>query len=168
MGSNGVGHSYGELDDGNIPIRKEVDPSYNESRTAQNCCPDEGLNMVSSRESEDRQEVMDKQSSVLEISWAEEMDVGSSPGRDLEHCITAPVGHRRNVLFDDIAISRSMMERRESPRHDLFDRLSEREKKKLIIELVKIQKDGTVEVDLTKSAPMASEFLELKSIEGSQ
>lgn len=37
--------------------------------------------------------------------------------------------------------------------------------KKLIIELVKIQKDGTVEVDLTKSAPVASELSELHSIE---
>lgn len=33
---------------------------------------------------------------------------------------------------------------------------------------MKIQKDGTVEVDLTKSSPVASELLELQSIEGSQ
>lgn len=33
------------------------------------------------------------------------------------------------------------------------------------MELVKIQKDGTVEVDLTKSAPMASELLELHTLE---
>lgn len=34
------------------------------------------------------------------------------------------------------------------------------------MELVKIQNDGTVEVDLTKSTPVASEFLELHSVEG--
>lgn len=33
--------------------------------------------------------------------------------------------------------------------------------KKLIVEIVKIQSDGTVEVDLTKDSPVASELLEL-------
>lgn len=37
--------------------------------------------------------------------------------------------------------------------------------KKLIVELVRIQNDGTVEVDLTKSAPVASELLEFHSAE---
>lgn len=37
---------------------------------------------------------------------------------------------------------------------------------KLIVELVKIQSDGTVEVDLSKSAPVASELFEYQSIEG--
>lgn len=37
--------------------------------------------------------------------------------------------------------------------------------KKLIVEMVKIQNDGTVEVDIEKSAPVASELLELQSIE---
>lgn len=37
--------------------------------------------------------------------------------------------------------------------------------KKLIIELVKIQNDGTVEVDIDESAPVASELLELHSVE---
>ncbi|CAK9176341.1 unnamed protein product [Ilex paraguariensis] len=36
---------------------------------------------------------------------------------------------------------------------------------KLIEKLVKIQNDGTVKVDLTKSAPVASELLELHSVE---
>lgn len=34
------------------------------------------------------------------------------------------------------------------------------------MELVRIQRDGTVEVDLTKSTPVASELLELQSFEG--
>lgn len=37
--------------------------------------------------------------------------------------------------------------------------------KKLIVDLVKIQNDGTVEVDITKSAPVASELLELHTAE---
>lgn len=37
---------------------------------------------------------------------------------------------------------------------------------KLIVELVKIQSDGTVEVDLSKSAPVASELFEYQTIEG--
>ncbi|XP_019264597.1 PREDICTED: sterol 3-beta-glucosyltransferase UGT80B1 isoform X2 [Nicotiana attenuata] len=79
----------------------------------------------------------------------------------LEHCITAPVTARRSLFLEgqDMAFSRSMTERR-------LDRLSEREKQKLIVELVRIQRDGTVEVDLTKSTPVASELLELQSFEG--
>lgn len=38
--------------------------------------------------------------------------------------------------------------------------------KKLIVNFVKIQNDGTVEVDLAKSSPVASELLELSSFEG--
>lgn len=37
--------------------------------------------------------------------------------------------------------------------------------KKLIVDLVKIQNDGTVEVDITKSASVASELLELHTVE---
>uniref|UniRef100_A0A7N2KVW7 Glycosyltransferase family 28 N-terminal domain-containing protein n=1 Tax=Quercus lobata TaxID=97700 RepID=A0A7N2KVW7_QUELO len=37
--------------------------------------------------------------------------------------------------------------------------------KKLIVNLVKIQNDNTVEVDITKSAPVASELLELHTAE---
>ncbi|RVW48959.1 Retrovirus-related Pol polyprotein from transposon RE1 [Vitis vinifera] len=60
-----------------------------------------------------------------------------------------------------------MTEKKEGPRHDLkLDRLSERAKQKLIANLVKIQSDGTVEVDLDNSAPVASELLELRAIEG--
>lgn len=38
--------------------------------------------------------------------------------------------------------------------------------KNLIVNLIKIQNDGTVEVDLPKNSPVASELLELSSIEG--
>lgn len=38
--------------------------------------------------------------------------------------------------------------------------------KNLIVNLVKIQNDGTVEVDLAKNSPVASELLELSSMGG--
>ncbi|KAK4722226.1 hypothetical protein R3W88_012459 [Solanum pinnatisectum] len=88
--------------------------------------------------------------------------------RGLEHCITAPVTIGGGLFPEgqDMAFSRSLTERRVSPRHNLIlDRLSERGKQKLIVELVKIQGDGTVEVDLTKSTPETSELLELRSVE---
>ncbi|XP_015170056.1 sterol 3-beta-glucosyltransferase UGT80B1 isoform X2 [Solanum tuberosum] len=74
--------------------------------------------------------------------------------RGLEHCITAPVTIGGGLFPEgqDMAFSRSLTERRVSPRHNLIlDRLSERGKQKLIVDLVKIQGDGTVEVDLTKN-----------------
>ncbi|KAH0679981.1 hypothetical protein KY284_021066 [Solanum tuberosum] len=88
--------------------------------------------------------------------------------RGLEHCITAPVTIGGDLFPEgqDMAFSRSLTERRVSPRHNLIlDRLSERGKQKLIVDLVKIQGDGTVEVDLTKSTPDTSELLELRSVE---
>ncbi|KAK6792295.1 hypothetical protein RDI58_011376 [Solanum bulbocastanum] len=88
--------------------------------------------------------------------------------RGLEHCITAPVTIGGGLFPEgqDMAFSRSLTERRVSPRHNLIlDRLSERGKQKLIEELVKIQGDGTVEADLTKSTPETSELLELQSVE---
>ncbi|XP_058769893.1 sterol 3-beta-glucosyltransferase UGT80B1 [Vicia villosa] len=94
----------------------------------------------------------------------------SLPRLGLEHCITAPSGTERNSLIaeDEIMISRSMTEKRALRRHDLIlDRLSEHEKEKLIANLVKIQKDGTVEVDLERSASVASELLEFQSYEES-
>ncbi|KAA3483156.1 sterol 3-beta-glucosyltransferase UGT80B1 isoform X2 [Gossypium australe] len=86
----------------------------------------------------------------------------------LDHYTSAPLAAQGNQLIDDneIAFSRSMTEKKNS-RHDLkIDRLSEREKKNLIVNLIKIQNDGTVEVDLPKNSPVASELLELSSIEG--
>ncbi|KAM7507903.1 hypothetical protein LguiA_018356 [Lonicera macranthoides] len=111
-------------------------------------------------------------SPAIKSSKARELSVSPLRGarRGLDHCITAPVGTHRNLFLEshaEIAFSRSMTERRETPRQDLkLDRLSEHEKKKLIVNLVKIQNDGTVEVDLTRSAPGASELLEFHSVEG--
>nr|XP_023908124.1 sterol 3-beta-glucosyltransferase UGT80B1-like [Quercus suber] len=138
-----------------------VDESVVEEET-----PDEQLNAGYLEEPNDQKNSM--RQSVLEISQSKEMNVCSSPRRGLDHCITAPVGIHRNLLFDDhgISFTRSMTEKKEAPRHDFkLDRLSEREKKNLIVNLVKIQNDGTVEVDITKSTPVASEFLELHTAE---
>ncbi|KAH1230559.1 Sterol 3-beta-glucosyltransferase UGT80B1 [Glycine max] len=91
--------------------------------------------------------------------------VASSSRRGLEHCITSPVGTERNPLIvgDEIFLSRSMTGKREFPRQDtILDRLSERAKQ-LITNLVKIQNDGTVEVDIEMSAYVAPELLELQS-----
>ncbi|XP_057993844.1 sterol 3-beta-glucosyltransferase UGT80B1 isoform X2 [Hevea brasiliensis] len=108
--------------------------------------------------------------SAQEIFESKELNATSFPRRGLDHCTTASVGTHRYPLIDDhdnITFYRSMTEKR-TTRHELkLDKLSECEKKKLIIELVKIQNDGTVEVDRDKTAPVASEFLELhSSVEG--
>jgi sterol 3beta-glucosyltransferase len=58
-------------------------------------------------------------------------DAKASILEGLDHCITAPISINRNLLIDDheVSFSRSMMEKKEVPRHDLkLDRLSEREK----------------------------------------
>ncbi|KAK4390944.1 Sterol 3-beta-glucosyltransferase UGT80B1 [Sesamum angolense] len=104
-----------------------------------------------------------------EVSQLRDPSLSSSPQvrRGLDHCITAPV--HRNLFLEnqDAAFSRSMTERWGSPLPALkLDRLSEREKKNLIVNLVKIQNDGTVEVDLTKDSPVTSELLELHPVDG--
>ncbi|XP_024029390.1 sterol 3-beta-glucosyltransferase UGT80B1 isoform X1 [Morus notabilis] len=101
----------------------------------------------------------EKRSSVL-MALSKEFNNSSSPRRGLDHCVTAPVGTHKCLINDDhgITFSRSMTEK--------LDRLSEREKQQLIVDLVKIQNDGTVEVDLEKHGPVACELLELQSIEG--
>ncbi|XP_050212630.1 sterol 3-beta-glucosyltransferase UGT80B1 [Mercurialis annua] len=111
-----------------------------------------------------------QQPTVLEIFQSKELKLTSKPSRGLDHCTTAPVRSHRYPLLDDnenITFCKSMTERR-TWKHELkLDRLTENEKQKLIIELVKIQNDGTVEVDIDKSTPVASELLELSSIGGS-
>lgn len=102
----------------------------------------------------------DGQSSLPEISS------DSSPRRGLDHCTTAPagtIGSQGELLINsnEINVTRSKTYK-ESQRHDLkLDRLSELDKKNLIANLVKIQNDGTVEVDLRENTPVASELLEL-------
>ncbi|KAI3464675.1 hypothetical protein Pfo_021338 [Paulownia fortunei] len=108
-------------------------------------------------------------SSVVEVSQLKDHSLSPSPlvRRGLDHCITAPVHRNLFLESQEVAFSRSMTEKRGSPMAALkLDRLSEHEKKKLIVNLVKIQNDGTVEVDLTKDSPVASELLELHPVEG--
>ncbi|TKY46033.1 Sterol 3-beta-glucosyltransferase UGT80B1 [Spatholobus suberectus] len=120
--------------------------------TVDNISQDEQLESASCEKEEDWRENLEQKSS----------EVSSSPRIE-------PVGTERNLLVADreIMFSRSMMENWGSSRQDLIlDRLSECEKQKLI-NLVKIQSDGTVEVDLEKDAPLASELLEFQSFEES-
>ncbi|XAR62486.1 Sterol 3-beta-glucosyltransferase [Bertholletia excelsa] len=104
-----------------------------------------------------------QQSSAFQICQSKELCVSpsSQTRRSLEHCITAPVVTRRNLFGEsqEKVYCRSMTEKRESPKPE--SRL-----KNLLANLVKIQRDGTVEVDLTKSEPVALELLELHSVEG--
>uniref|UniRef100_A0A1D1XCL4 sterol 3beta-glucosyltransferase n=1 Tax=Anthurium amnicola TaxID=1678845 RepID=A0A1D1XCL4_9ARAE len=94
-------------------------------------------------------------------------DLGIST-RGLEHCKTAPVrSNSSNMLIDsdELKISRSKTEKKERLKHDWkLDRLSEHEKKKIMESFVKFQNDGTVEVDVARSVPVASELLELDSV----
>ncbi|KAK6131475.1 hypothetical protein DH2020_034783 [Rehmannia glutinosa] len=95
-------------------------------------------------------------SSVVEVSQSNDINFSPSP-----QVRRAPVHRNLFLESQEIAFSRSMTERRGSPMPALkLDRLSEREKKNLIVNLMKIQNDGTVEVDLTKDSPVASELLE--------
>ncbi|KVH99582.1 Glycosyl transferase, family 28 [Cynara cardunculus var. scolymus] len=114
-------------------------------------------------------------SSPVEISKSKELSYSAPPHprRALDHSVTAPASVRRNLFPEtkEAVYSRSMTEKWWTqswiPKHELkLDRLSEREKQKLIVELVKIQSDGTVEVDLSKNAPVASELFEYQSVEG--
>ncbi|XP_021284049.1 sterol 3-beta-glucosyltransferase UGT80B1 isoform X2 [Herrania umbratica] len=176
MGSNGVDHPLKDLQEENVGNRSsrgvlkdcEHTDEVDESVIVENMSSDEQSFSSSFDEEENQKSSSERKSSVLEISKTKELSVTSTPQRGLDHCITAPVGTHRNLLIDDseITLSRSMTEKK-TPRHDLkLDRLSEREKKKLIVNFVKIQNDGTVEVDLAKSSPVASELLELSSIGG--
>ncbi|KAK6257722.1 hypothetical protein QUC31_001181 [Theobroma cacao] len=184
MGSNGVDHPLKDLQEENVGnssnrgVLKDCEHTdeVDESVTVEYRSSDEQSFSSSFDEEENHKSSSERKSSVLEISKAKELSVTSTPRKGLDHCITAPVGTPRNLLIDDneITFSRSMTEKK-TPRHDLkIDRLSETEKvierltrwKKLIVNFVKIQNDGTVEVDLAKSSPVASELLELSSFEG--
>lgn len=169
---NWVDHSSNGLKEGSSSsweVGENAQTIGTEAPVEVNESPDGRPNVGEFEEAEVRRRNSLQQKSVLEISQSKEIDVSSSPRRGLDHCITAPAGSHRTLLMDseDITFSRSMTEKKEALRHDLrLDRLSEREKKKLIVNLVKIQKDGTVEVDIAKNAPVASELLELHGVEG--
>lgn len=107
----------------------------------------------------------------LSISASEESGLWDSPRPGLDHCHMAPIKYDSSSLLHkghEIALSRSKTDKRCNRKPDiLWDRLSESEKKKLIQNLVKIQHDGTVEVDVTRNVPVASELLELDALDAS-
>ncbi|KAG9444269.1 hypothetical protein H6P81_015609 [Aristolochia fimbriata] len=90
-----------------------------------------------------------------------------TPG--LAHSKTAPA---RATVYEDVGLEgqgqilpRSKTEKKGTLKYDLkLDRLPEREKKELIENLIRIQNDGTVAVDVSRSASVASELLELDSV----
>ncbi|KAK8692151.1 hypothetical protein V6N13_075629 [Hibiscus sabdariffa] len=155
MGNNGIGNPRKDLQEENV---------------------DKQSFSSSSEIEENQKPSLEQKASITEVSRTEELSVSSTPIRGLDHCITTPVGAHENLLIDanEIKPSSSMTEKKAS-RHDLkIDRLSQREKvierltrwKNLILNLIKIQNDGTVEVDLAKNSPVATELLELSSFEG--
>ncbi|GLU16516.1 hypothetical protein SLE2022_329470 [Rubroshorea leprosula] len=176
MRNNGVDHPVNDLEEESVSnsSRRKVLKDFeqrdeiNESVVVEHSSSGEQSHTGSSKEAESHEDKKSgQQSSVVEISQAKDSRT-SSPRRGLDHCITAPIGSSRSLLVDDneITFSKSMTEKRTTPKHDLeLDKLSEREKKKLIVNLIKIQNDGTVEVDLAKSSTVASKLLELHSVE---
>lgn len=107
------------------------------------------------------------QPSVSETSLPNVPVVGSTVHqKGLDQYISEPA--RRNMFAEqkEKEIFRSWTDLHWIPRTGLgIDRILEHNKQKLIIELVRFQNDGTVEVDLAKNAPVASELLELQSLE---
>ncbi|KAH7525113.1 hypothetical protein FEM48_Zijuj06G0190700 [Ziziphus jujuba var. spinosa] len=157
MASNGDTHPL-EKDEG--ISGKEVNEDLGEASGV-----DESI-LIDKNKSAPEQEAENQKERTTLIFQSKEFNVGSSPLKVLDHCITAPVGTHRGLLIDDygITFSRSMTEKKEIPRRDLkLDRLSEREKRKLIENLVKIHYDGRVEVNLVDTTPVASDLLELQN-----
>ncbi|CAN1234958.1 Sterol 3-beta-glucosyltransferase UGT80B1 [Linum perenne] len=102
----------------------------------------------------------------MESSDREGSEATSSPRKGLEHSISEPVPAHRNLVVDEkdnITFYRSITEHRS--KHELkFHRFFDQEKNKLLIELVRVQHDGTVAVDLDKNDSVTSELLELHSV----
>ncbi|XP_068662352.1 sterol 3-beta-glucosyltransferase UGT80B1 isoform X2 [Aristolochia californica] len=96
--------------------------------------------------------------------------VVSSHKPGLEHSKTAPANANvyKDVLYvsQEHTLPRSKTEKKETPKYNLkLDRLPEHKKKELIENLIRIQNDGTVEVDISRSASVASELLKLDSVD---
>ncbi|XP_028551681.1 sterol 3-beta-glucosyltransferase UGT80B1 isoform X1 [Dendrobium catenatum] len=87
----------------------------------------------------------------------------------LHHYSFAPIKYDDNILLhkdQDIDLSRSNTDKRETTKCDLMlDMLSEKEKKMIMEDLVKIQNNGTVEVHVAQNAPVATELLKLDAID---
>ncbi|KOM55467.1 hypothetical protein LR48_Vigan10g135900 [Vigna angularis] len=133
---------------------------HDELVTVDNVSGDE-LESTSSEKEENWSENLEQNSSEVNSTSSE---VNSTLGVGLDHFIPGPVGTESNLLVaadNGILFPKSMMEFWDSPRQDLIvDRLSECEKQKLL-NLVKIQNDGTVDVDLEKGAPLGPLILTL-------
>ncbi|KAH0469238.1 hypothetical protein IEQ34_002470 [Dendrobium chrysotoxum] len=105
------------------------------------------------------------------LSHLEARDLSFSPSfrPGLQHYSSAPIKYNDNILLckdQDVALSRSNTDKREATKCDLMlDMLSEKEKKKIMEDLVKIQNNGTVEVNVAQSAPVATELLKLDAID---
>ncbi|KAF9682756.1 hypothetical protein SADUNF_Sadunf05G0141600 [Salix dunnii] len=182
MVNNGFDHPLKHSEDvglgTNYDLNKNFDQSSggDESVTVYCVSSEKQSEAGSSQEAEKQKTKSGKQPSPLEIFKSKNLDLSTLSQRasDLEglnHRITtALVDDYSHPLFDDdddnITFYRSKTEKRASRYELKLNRLSEREKKKLIIELVKIQNDGTVEVDIDENAPVASELLGLHSVEG--
>ncbi|KAI5589417.1 hypothetical protein BDE02_05G161400 [Populus trichocarpa] len=164
-------HSEEEGRGSNYDLNKSFDQTSggDESVTVAYVSSEEQSEAGSSQEAEKQKTKSGKQPLALEIFKSKNL-IFPPPRRGLNLCINAPVDDHSHQLFDDddnnITFYRSKTENRASRYELKLNRLSEREKKKLIIELVKIQNDGTVEVDIDENAPVASELLELHSVEG--
>ncbi|KAH9603414.1 hypothetical protein KSS87_020994 [Heliosperma pusillum] len=140
-GSNNYGGN------GNVEIRDEVDKLM-----AVNDTPIENNDMVV-------QEAQHVQPSLPEID--------SSPS--LQRAPVGNFGTQRSFLIDDheVMLSRSKSQKEGQSSNIKLDQLSERDKEKFIANLVKIQNDGTVEVDLAENGSVTSELLRLHTIESS-
>ncbi|GAV66125.1 UDPGT domain-containing protein/Glyco_transf_28 domain-containing protein [Cephalotus follicularis] len=171
MGSNGVNDGFreeGKFICSSQEVHKELEQNDGISEFK---FSEEQSDLSSSQGAGNEETNSRRSSSLPQICQLKELSVASSPRRGFDHCTTVPIGTHVDPLIDkhEITFSRSMTEKKTVPRHDLkLDRLTDREKKKLIVNLVKIQNDGTVEVDLDKSSPAASELFELHSVEGEQ
>ncbi|KAK8965405.1 Sterol 3-beta-glucosyltransferase UGT80B1 [Platanthera guangdongensis] len=87
-----------------------------------------------------------------------------SPRPGLRHYCSAPIKINDSSFLckDQEVLSRSDKYKWESTKCDLvLDMLSESEKKKIIDDLIKIQNNGTMEVNVARNAPIASELLKI-------
>ncbi|KAK8552349.1 hypothetical protein V6N13_120755 [Hibiscus sabdariffa] len=184
MGSNGINNPRIDLREENFGdsrskgVLKDCDQTdvVDESLTMEYKSSDEQSVSSFYENEENQKQISEQRSSITEVSYLEELSVSSTPRRGLNHWITAPVGAHENLFIDadEFKLSRSLTEKKTSRHGQKIDRFSEREKvierltqwKNLIVNLIKIQNDGTVEVDLAKNSPVASELLELSSFDG--
>ncbi|MED6158476.1 hypothetical protein PIB30_033113 [Stylosanthes scabra] len=160
MGSNtnGIGYLSKEFLEGFVSLQNKDLRKMNDNGLAidESKPTDDRFDSSSCKDEEECEDHLGQRSS----------EVGSSPQGGSEHFASETAGTEKNPLISDheVLLTRSMMEKWGSPRHELMlDRLSDRDKQKLIANLVKIQNDGTVEVDLEKTA----QLLEFQSFDDS-